>query len=427
MAVPAENVKKLLTLLEKRGVEAWDIGEFTDSKQAQLTWNGQIVMDMAMDFLHDGLPETPLATSFTRGGEPEPNIQEPADYAQSLLDMLQRPNIASKEFVASQYDHNVQGSAVLGPLQGKGRIYAEASVSRPVLNNPRGVVLSQGLAPRYSDIDTYDMARAALDSAVRNAIAIGGNIDHLALLDNICWCSSDEAERLGQLKRAMEGIYNLATHYRTPFISGKDSMFNDFKGYDEHNNPVKISVPPTLLISAIGVMEHVDQSVSPDPKQTGDIVYLLGDTKDELGASEYYDHLGHLGNNVPQTNETLNYQLYRALSKANCKKIIASALPVGFGGIGVTLAKKAIAGQTGMDITLPDALRLDKMLYSESQGRIIVTISPQNQQIFEQIFADFPHVTPIGNVNDTNNLKINSFNVDLQKLDQAYKSTFGGY
>ncbi|MCI5059471.1 MAG: AIR synthase-related protein, partial [Alphaproteobacteria bacterium] len=267
LAVPPENVDELLVLLQKRGVEAWDIGEFTNSGQAQLTWNSETVMDMSMEFLHDGNPETPLVTTFTRGGETEPDLAEPQNYAETLIEMMGRLNICSKEFVASLYDHNVQGSAVLGPLQGSGRVYSEASVSRPVLGTPRGVVLSQGLAPRYSDIDTHHMAQAALDSAVRSAITIGGDIDHLALLDNICWCSSDEPERLGQLKRAMEAIYTLAVKYSTPFISGKDSMFNDFKGYDAANNPVKISVPPTLLISAIGVMEHVEQSVSLEPKQ----------------------------------------------------------------------------------------------------------------------------------------------------------------
>jgi len=428
MAVPPENVDKLITMFEKRGVEAWDIGEFTDDGQARLTWDGDDVMNITMDFLHDGNPETPLVTTFTRGGEDEPDFAEPSDHTQTLMDMMACLNICSKEFVAAQYDHNVQGSAVLGPIQGSGRVFAEATVSRPVLTSKRGVVLSQGLAPRYSDIDTHHMARAALDSAVRHAIAAGGDIDHLALLDNICWCSSDEPERLGQLKRAMAAIYHLAKTYRTPFISGKDSMFNDFKGYDADNNPVHIAIPPTLLISAIGVIDDVAQAVSIDPKQAGDLVYLLGETKDECGASEYYDHLGYLGNNVPEMHDKPNYALYRALSKANKKQVCASAMGVGFGGVGVTLAKKAIASGLGMDISLSADLRLDKALYSESQGRIIVTIAPEDKDAFENIMADYPHVYKIGKVTDNPALNINgkvaASNVDLER---AYKSTLGGY
>lgn len=428
MAVPPKNVNELLERLAKRGVEAWDIGEFTDDGRARLTWDNDDVMNITMEFLHDGNPETPLETTFTRGGEAEPDFPEPSDHTATLMEMMGRLNICSKEFVAAQYDHNVQGSAVLGPIQGKGRIFAEASVSRPVLQSKRAAVLSQGLAPRYSDIDTHHMARAALDSAVRHAIAAGGDIDHMALLDNICWCSSDEPERLGQLKRAMAAIYHLAKTYRTPFISGKDSMFNDFKGYDADNNPVHIAIPPTLLISAIGVMEDVAHAVSLDPKQDGDLVYLLGETKDELGASEYYDQMGFLGNNVPEMHDDVNYALYRALTQANKKQLCASAMGVGFGGVGVTLAKKAIASGLGMNITLDDSLRLDKMLYSESQGRIVVTIAPQNKDAFEKIMGDYPHVQQIGTVTEDPTLNINgSVAASTSDLEKVYKATLGGY
>ncbi len=427
MAVPPKNVDKIIALFAKRGCEAWDIGEFTNSGCAVLTWDGKKVMDMTMEFLHDGLPETPLVTTFTRGGEKEPEIAEPKYHAQTLIEMMGRLNICSKEFVAAQYDHNVQGSAVLGPLQGQGRVFTDATVSRPVLNNKRGVVLTQGLAPRYSDIDTHHMAQAALDSAVRAAIAAGGDIDHLALLDNICWCSSDEPERLGQLKRAIHGIYHLAKRYRTPFISGKDSMFNDFKGYDADNNPVTISVPPTLLISSIGVMQDVAYAVSLDPKMAGDLVYLLGETKNELGASEYYDHLGHLGNNVPETDDVTNYTLYQKLSAANKQQLCASAIPVGFGGVGVALAKKAIAGNLGMDIQLSSNLRLDTALYSESQGRIIVTIAPQNKDAFEKAMDGYHFVQQIGTVTDNDQLSINNFNVSIKDLEKSYKETLGAY
>jgi phosphoribosylformylglycinamidine synthase len=428
LAAPSENVEKIIELFAKRGVEAWDIGEFTSDGRAKLTWEDGTVMDISMEFLHDGNPETPFTTTFTRGGETEPEFAEPRDHNKTLNEMLARLNICSKEFVAAQYDHNVQGSAVLGPMQGKGRVCTDATVSRPVLESKHGAVLSQALAPRYSDIDTLHMAHAALDSAVRFAIAAGADIDHLALLDNICWCSSDEPERLGQLKRAMKAIYDIAKVYRTPFISGKDSMFNDFKGYDTDNNPVHIAIPPTLLISGIGVIKDVALAVSIDPKQSGDLIYLLGETKDELGASEYYNHLDYLGNNVPETDIDLNYKLYQALSNANKQQLCASAMGVGFGGVGVTLAKKAIAGGLGMNITLNDDLRLDKALYSESQGRIIVTIAPQDREAFEKTMSDYPHVQNIGTVTNDPILKINGqVTANISDLEQSYKATLGGY
>lgn len=429
LAVPPENTQKLIDFLAKRGVEATVIGTFTDDGQARITWHGETVMNLSMDFLHDGIPETPLKTTFTRGGTSEPNISEPKDQGKTLLEMLGRLNICSKEFISTQYDHNVQGSAVLGPLQGPGRVYAEASVTKPVLTSPKGVVLSQGLVPRYSDIDTYDMAANGVDMAVRNAVAAGVDFSHLALLDNFCWCSSDEPERLGQLKRAVEAIYELAVLYGTPFISGKDSMFNDFKGFDEKGNQIKISAPPTLLASSIGVVHNIECAVSLAPKQVGDLVYLLGDTKDECGASEYYDHLGHLGQNVPKVDGPTNRTLYTFFSRATRDKLIASALAVNHGGLGVTLAKKAIAGQLGLDIDLSHInLRSDKALYSESAGRIVVTVAPHNKKDFEKTFAGYSHVTYIGSVAYTNKLNIkNTLKLDIQKLDEAYKAPLKDY
>jgi phosphoribosylformylglycinamidine synthase len=452
LAVPPENTEKLIAFLAKRGVEATVVGTFTDTGHAEITWHDEVIMHLDMKFLHDGNPKTPLITTFTRGGEAEPELAEPTPsvilrdsegsrdsslaaqndtvtYNDVLLQMMGRLNICSKEFIATQYDHNVQGSAVLGPLQGKGRVYGEASVTRPVLSSPKGVVLSQGLFPRYSDIDTGAMAAAGLDMAVRNAVAAGVDFNHLALLDNFCWCSSDEPERLGQLKRAVETIYEMAVKYGTPFISGKDSMFNDFKGYDENGKAIKVSVPPTLLVSSIGVIQNVENSISLAPKAAGDCVYLLGQTKDELGASEYYDQLGFLGNNVPQTDAHQNLRLYRLYARASRDRLISSALAVGYGGLGVTLAKKAIAGQLGLDIDISKlGLRADKALFSESTGRIVVTVAPKNKKAFEKNFKGFEQCHYIGSVASSENLFIrNVLKLDIKDLDEAYKAPMRDY
>jgi len=429
MAVPPENVDKLISLFEKRGVEATVVGTYTDDGIAKISYEGETIMDMDMDFLHDGNPETPLKTTFTRGGEEEPDITEPSDHAATLLEIMSRLNICSKEFISTQYDHNVQGNAVMGPLQGKGRVYAETSTSKPVFNSDKGVVLSQGLFPRYSDIDTAAMAAAGVDLAVRNAVAAGVDLNQLALLDNFCWCSSDEPERLGQLKRAVEAIYDIAVKYETPFVSGKDSMFNDFKGFDNGGNAVKISAPPTLLASSIGVIPHVDRAIDLAPKAIGDLVYVLGATKDECGAGEYYDHLGHTGNNVPETDSHQNLRLYKLYGRASRDKLIASAYALNHGGLAAGLAKKVIAGQMGMDIDLNAMdLRTDKALYSESTGRILVTIAPQNKEKFEKNFKGFEDVHHIGHISSTNKLSIrNILDADIKALEEAYKSPLSEY
>lgn len=429
LAVSSAHEKDVIEFLAKRGVEATNIGEFNNSGNAKVTWQEDVLMDLNMDFLHDGNPVIPLISTFSRGGETEPDLAEPENYGQTLTDMLGRLNICSKEFISTQYDHNVQGSAVMGPLQGKGRVYAEASVTRPVLSSNKGVVLSQGLFPRYSDIDTGSMAAAGLDFAVRNAVAAGVDFNHLALLDNFCWCSSNEPERLGQLKRAAAAIYELAVKYGTPFISGKDSMFNDFKGYAKDGEPIKVSVPPTLLVSSIGVIPDIDRSISLAPKAAGDSVYVLGQTKDELGASEYYDQLGYLGNNIPETDGHQNLRLYKLYNRASRDKLIASAMAVGFGGIGVTLAKKAIAGQFGLDIDISKlGLRADKALFSESTGRIVVTVSPKNKKAFEKNFKGFEQCHYIGSVANSENLFIrNVLKLNVKKLDESYKATMRNY
>jgi len=429
MAVPPENTDKLIALFAKRGVEATIVGTYTDDERAKITYNGETIMDMDMDFLHDGNPETPLTTTFTRGGEPEPNIAEPSDHAQTLMEMMGRLNICSKEFISTQYDHNVQGTAVLGPLQGAGRVYAETSITKPVLTSEKGVVLSQGLFPRYSDIDTGAMAAAGVDLAVRNAIAAGADLNQLALLDNFCWCSSDEPERLGQLKRAVEAIYEVAVKYETPYVSGKDSMFNDFKGFNADGSAVKISAPPTLLASSIGVIPNIDRAISLAPKAVGDLVYLLGATKDECGAGEYYDHLGHTGNNVPETDTHQALRLYKLYGRASRDKLIASAYALNHGGLGAALAKKAIAGQLGMDIDLSNIdLRTDKTLYSESTGRILVTVAPQNKEKFEKNFKGFEDLHQIGHIAHTNKLSIrNVLDADIKALEKAYKSPLSEY
>ncbi len=419
LAVSPQNWDRVKDLFEKRGVECWVVGTFTNSGKAVVKWHGDIIMDMDMSFIHDGVPETPLHTTFTRGNQDEPNLPEPSDYRATMLAMLSRLNICSKEFVATQYDHNVQGSAVLGPLQGSGRVFADATVSRPVLTSDKGAVLSQGLMPRYSDIDTYHMATASLDMAVRAAVAAGCPIDHLAILDNFCWCSSEDAERLGQLKRACEAIYDLAVLYKTPFISGKDSMFNDFKGYDENDKPVKISIPPTLLVSGIGVTPSIENAISLEPKIAGDLVYVLGQTHDELGASEYYAMHGHVGANVPETDGTANLALYKSYSKAAAHHWIASAIPVGLGGLGVALAKKCIAGGLGMDLRLLSSHRLDTFLFSESTGRIVVTIDPKHKQDFEFLFGDDAHF--LGTVTDKPELMFDGVHIAIADLEEAYK------
>jgi len=272
------------------------------------------------------------------------------------------------------------------------------------------------------------MAIAGIDTAIRGLIAIGVPLESIAILDNFCWCSSDEPKRLGQLKAAARGCYDGATGFGTPFISGKDSMFNDFTGYDKNNNRVKVSVPPTLLISSIGVHPNSVDAVSLDAKIDGDLVYVVGDTAEELGGSEYFAYLGGIGNIVPALNIPDAKARYLRMTDAISHGLVASAFPVSHGGLGVALAKVAIAGKIGMDITIPGEMRADYFLFSESLGRFIVTVAPDNKRTFERTLGADAHL--IGRVRGST-LRITGkttlAEIPVIDLEMAYKTPFGRY
>jgi len=428
LAVPPEKIGVFMDLMEQREVEATVIGEFTDSGRCIVESHGDIVMDIELDFLHDGLPKKTLMTTCTPKTYPEPATGCPSRLDATMLAMLQRKNLCSTEFISTQYDHTVQGGHVLGPVQGRGRVQATASLTKVVVGSKKGVGLSQGIFPSYSEIDPYLMAGAAIDTAVRGLVALGIPLDTIAILDNFCWCSSNEPERLGQLKRAAQGCYDFATAVGTPFISGKDSMFNDFSGFDADNNPVKVSVPPTLLITSIGIHGDVTKAVSMDAKFVGDLVYVIGETAEELGGSEYFAYLGSLGNTVPKLDAVKAVARYRRLTDALSQELVASAYPVNHGGLGIALVKVAIAGRLGMDLTIAPGIRMDYFLFSESLGRFVVTVCPANRKAFELIMGT--DATLLGTVGGTT-LRVTAqdiiLDVPVTALEEAYKAPFRGY
>ncbi|WP_010401689.1 phosphoribosylformylglycinamidine synthase subunit PurL [Wolbachia endosymbiont of Nasonia vitripennis] len=462
LAVPEENLPVFKQIMKTHDVEVCVIGEFNKSGKAVVKCPpGAVIMDIETEFLHDGNPKMHLQTK-PWSGKSNPyavipvldtgiqqalsanksktlckntcdgRVELEIDYSVkhwndtfALKEMLSRPNIRSKEFIVVQYDHEVQGSSILKPLQGKGRVCSEAVVSRPVLSSNKGVVKSQGFGSSYGEIDTYHMAACAIDTAIRNYVAAGGNINHLALLDNFCWCDAYNPERLWQLKRAAEACYNFATAFKTPFISGKDSMFNDFKGYDENGEKVMISAPPSLLISAIGVIDNIENAVSLDVKMPGDLIYVLGTTHDELGRSEYQLYSGIDNNNVPKVNAKSARKLYERYNQAIKDGIIVSAIAPNLGGLIIALAKSLIAGDLGAEIDL-SLVPIGKtqntdiinkiIMFSESQSRILVTIAPQNQRKFEELFKGIVF-SCIGKVTEEKALNIKDIiRIDLKDL-----------
>lgn len=439
LSIPKENWEEFESLMSKRGVEAVIIGNFTNSGKCIVKRKEEIIMDVDLDFLHDGLPKEELKSFFERKNFFEPKIED-VGLKEFIESMIGRLNVSSIEFIDRQYDHEVGSGSILKPLVGEGELRSETSISRPVLTSKKAIAVSQSLYPRYGEIDTYNMAACAIDSSIKNLVCVGVPYKKIALMDNFCWCSSNEEFRLGQLKRAVKACYDYATDYFAPFISGKDSMFNDFKGFDELNNEIKISAPPTLLISSIGVIDDYEKSISPDLKFEGDLIYILGETKDELGGSEFYSYYGELkeekgyiGNNVPSVESRINEKLYVSFSKAVENSLISSAIPVNLGGVGVALMKQSIGGDLGCEVDFQEyskQLSDVSLLFSESSGRILVSINPVNKEEFEETFKDI-YFKKIGVVKNKKEILIRtkngSFNLDLKNLSELYKKPLGEY
>jgi len=393
LAVDPKKIKQFLELARKMDVEATILGKFTDSGKFHVLFGGKTVAYLDMEFLHSGVPQMQLNARWKPPKNKEPHIKPLRNYNMELKRMLARLNICSKESVVRQYDHEVQGGSVIKPLVGaQNDGPSDAAVIRPLLNSMEGVVVAHGICPRYSDIDTYHMTACAIDEAIRNAVAVGADIDNLAGLDNFCWCdpvksskTPDGEYKLAQLVRANMAIYDYTTALGVPCISGKDSMKNDYQ-----IGKTRISIPPTILYSVIGGIKDVRKAVTMDAKKPGDLVYVIGETKDEMGGSEWFALHNFTGNNVPRVNAIKARKIYRSLHKAIQKGIIASCHDCSDGGMAVALAETSIAGEMGMDIDLNSVpyegkKRDDYILFSESASRFIITIHPEEQRKLEKI------------------------------------------
>lgn len=428
--VPPENQAEILELFQSENVEATVIGRVTDSGRLLLKYNGQQVGDLTMAFLHDGLPRLTRQATWESPAVPEPQFPEPSALTADLKKILGSWNVCSKEWVIRQYDHEVQGSSVLKPLVGvENDGPSDAAIIRPVLTSNRGLIIANGCNPKYGLIDPYWMAASAIDEAIRQIIAVGGNLQQIALLDNFCWGNTDKPDRLGGLVRAAQACYDIARIYGTPFISGKDSLNNEYQVGD-----ISIAIPPTLLISAIGILADITRAVSMDVKQPHDLIYILGDTRDELGGSHYYEAHGFQGRNVPVVDAQAGKKLMNALSQAMQQGLVKSCHDCSEGGLAVAAAEMAFAGGFGMTLDLRQVpssdhlVRNDKILFSESNSRFLVEVAPEQQDAFEKMLLGQP-CGLIGKTTAARNFQVIGLqgqlvvNATIDELKEAWQMT----
>ncbi len=413
LAVPPEKLEAFLALAAEMEVEAAVLGEYTDSGYLDVTYGDKPVARLAMDFLHTGTPQMRLEATWTAPrvddagvaaletagrlrGDDHPPLDTAEGRGRLLERMLGRLNICSKEYIVRQYDHEVKGGSVVKPLTGaRDDGPADAGALRPLLDAPEALVIGHGICPRYSDLDAYWMMANAVDEAVRNAVAAGADIDHMAGVDNFCWCDPVQSEKtpdgrykLAQLVRANRALAHFCLAYGVPCVSGKDSMKNDYMG-----GGGKISIPPTALFTVLSVIPDATKALTSDFKHPGDLLYILGATHPELGASEVADELGLTFATAPHVNAVAARRRYRSLFQAAQAGLVSACHDCSDGGLGVTLAEMCIGGRLGAQVSLDAVPRSatrwnpTALLFAESASRLVVTVRPTDAAAFEARFA----------------------------------------
>jgi phosphoribosylformylglycinamidine synthase subunit PurSL len=401
LAVPPEQWPALRALCESEGAEASVIGEFTNTRRIVIRYQGDVAGELSMDFLHDGMPRIhrkAIWSSSPAASAPSTKFKQ-ANYGTTLLKLLSHPNIASKKWIVRQYDHEVQGGSVVKPFVGMDqRGPNDACVFRPKLSSQRAVVVSNGFNPSYGGIDPYWMAATAIDEALRNLVAVGGNVAHTAILDNFCWGDPEDPKELAALVRACQACYDVAKGFGVPFISGKDSMNNTWRA---PNGKIH-QIPRSLLISAIGVIPDASRVVTADLKHAGDYVYVVGETREELGGSHLWKVLNKRAQGtVPHVHVARALESYLLMYQAIQRGYVRACHDLSEGGLAVAAAEMAFSGPLGMDLDLaklnvPRPLPEAALLFSETASRFLVEVPEIARQGFESLLQS--HAISIGRV-----------------------------
>jgi phosphoribosylformylglycinamidine synthase len=429
IAVKPENLDAIMKIFSEEDVEAAVIGRFTDDKKLTLQYEGRQVGQLDMDFLHEGLCKYDRKARWKTPVSVEPVMAAKTNYTEDLLAILSSYNVASKEWVIRQCDHEAQGTSVIKPLVGVANDGpGDAAVIRPLFCSDRGLAISCGMNPCYGDLDPYRMALSGIDEAIRNLICVGARFDRIALLDNFCWGDCTRPETFGALVRAAQACYDGAMGFGAPFISGKDSLNNEFVCEDGR----RISIPSTLLISALGIVEDINRCVTMDLKQAGNLLFIAGLTRNEMGGSHYYQIHGQKGGTVPDVNLETAAETARRISEAIAEGLVRSCHDCSEGGLAVALAEMAFSGGLGAEAdlrglpTTDDCIQADRQIFSESNSRYLIEVEPDKYERFAKKMLNLPF-GQIGRVIGEKRLIIRNgrqqavIDADLETLKQAWQ------
>ncbi|MEE9125803.1 MAG: phosphoribosylformylglycinamidine synthase subunit PurL, partial [Planctomycetota bacterium] len=427
LAVPPHNLQRALAICAEEDSEATVIGAFNDSGRLVIKYDGVVHGDLDLRFLHQGLPEFTRDATWVAPDLQDPELAPEQDLRGALLQALADPNIASKEWIIRQYDHEVQAQSAQKPLCGAMRDGpADAAVLAPKLGSRRGIVLANGLNPRYSRIDPAAMAECALDEAMRNIVAAGGDPEYTAVLDNYCWGNTDRPEQLGRLVRASFALRDLALAYHTPFVSGKDSLNNEFRDGDR-----TIAIPGCILITAMSVVSDVTRTLTSDLKAPDNLLVLVGTTKRELGGSVYWKRRGELGASVPRVDAKLGKAVLDGVHRAIEAHCVVAAHDLSEGGLAVAAAEMAMAGRLGVCLDLHQVVKSEvslpeEILFSESQSRLLLEVPPDRLEDLSLNLSGLQgHFAVIGRVSPKPEMVVMAgeelLRVGLEDLLRAFK------
>ena len=437
LSVPDEKCDELFNLCQSEGVEATVIGRFVEGGQLQLLYAGELVGELPMEFLHNGRPPVVREASYTPVAAKPLTPPDRTDYTDDLLKILGSLNVASKESIIRQYDHEVQGGSVVKPLVGEAADGpGDAAVVRPKLSSRRGLVIGCGINPHYGDLDTYAMAASAIDEAIRNCVAVGADPDRIALLDNFCWGDCERAETLGSLVRAAIACHDMSLAFGAPFVSGKDSLNNEFSFEDNSGAKQTIAIPATLLISAMGQIPDVSQAVTMDLKRPGSLLYAVGATRRELGGSHFAMVNGLEGGAPPQVDAPTALAAFRGVHAAIKAGCVLACHDLSEGGLAVALAEMAFAGGFGVEADVSHkplegeyASPYERLLtatFSESNSRFVCEVPEEKLQQFKDLLGDTPS-SRVGQVVEGDSFRVEAFHKplivsDLGALKEAWQS-----
>jgi phosphoribosylformylglycinamidine synthase II len=406
LAVPEVNLPEFEKLCLSEDVEAAVIGRFTDTERLVLKYEGNQVADLTMAFLHDGRPPVIRKASYQPQAAMPLPVPQKDRFDDDLKSILGSLNVCSKEWIIRQYDHEVQGGSVVKPLVGIHRDGpSDAAVVRPDLESNRGLVIGCGMNPRLGDEDPYWMAASAIDEAVRNCVAVGSDPSRIAILDNFCWGNCEREETLGTLVRAAIACQEVAIAFGTPFVSGKDSLNNEFSYENENGQKQTVVIPSSLLITALGQIANIEQCVTMDLKSAGSRLFLVGATLDELGGSHFALVNNLEGGTVPTVALKRAPLIFSAMHRAISSELVESCHDLSEGGLAIAAAEMAFAGGLGVSLklaSLAEASNIDSdvvLLFSESNTRFLVEVSERNTAAFVATLDNLPCVE-VGVVND---------------------------